>query len=174
MILRAGSSPGDRANVVHAKGPGVFHRPNPCIPKDGREGSLANPAVGYLPMVSFLRGGAIPKEAPFDQVRPPIRVPSGEGKRRKADRPSETDPCRKRPRTFRHGPVDPRSHPITRGKFPREILSGSWVEPWRMVSFQDTFPEGRVSIRDTGLQGSDPHGGTCLPFCRGMGGTFTP
>lgn len=35
-------------------------------------------------------------------------------------------------------------------------------------------PEGPKAVSDTGLQGSCPHGGTCLPFCRGIWVILTP
>lgn len=59
-------------------------------------------------------------------------------------------------------------------EFPEGISFGFLVGALENGFPLDTFPEGSVSMGDTGLHGSVPHGGTCLPFCRGMGGTFTP
>jgi len=47
---------------------------------------------------------------------------------------------------FRDGKEDPRSHPFALMIFPKEFLQGSWVEPWRSISFQDPFPEGLGSF----------------------------
>ena len=114
-----------------------------------------------------------PWKGPFDKVHLPIRVPSGEGKRRKADRPQEPVHVDERPGTFDMdgGSQVPSNHPgsspegdrpgFLGGALEFGILSGSFPR-------RDRFHEG------SGLRGSGPHDGACLPFCRGIGGTFTP
>jgi hypothetical protein len=44
---------------------------------------------------------------------------------------------------------------------------GGALEVWFPIGFLS--PKGRDPSRLPGLQGSGPHGGTCLPFCRGNG-----
>ena len=88
--------------------------------------------------------------SPFDMDDPPIRVPSGEGKRRQVDRPMEPDPYSRTSGDV--SPMDgwiPGSIHLPRGYSRRNT---AWVPGWSLgglVSDQVPFPEGLGSFMVT-------------------------
>jgi hypothetical protein len=94
-VPQAGCSHGDRGNVVLR----LFPRRSFLLVPLHPGGCAGGERPGFLddgfPWFSFLRGGKVSMEGPFDPDDPPIRVPSGEGKRRQVDRPEEPVPYSK-------------------------------------------------------------------------------
>jgi hypothetical protein len=91
----AGCSHGDRGNIRHVVIPKEILQLVPLHPEGCSGGERPGFLVVGFPILSCLRGGLMRLEGPFDEDDPPIRVPSGEGKRRQVDRLQEPVPYSK-------------------------------------------------------------------------------
>jgi hypothetical protein len=172
MVLKAGSPPGDRVDVV-MRLPGSIPGPDPCIPKDAGIVSRTDPVDG-----------------PFSVLDPPERTD-----------PFERDPSIRsiflfeslpgkgnegRPTDLLEPVFEGTSGDVSSGTGGSQVPSnrpGLSPEGDKAGFLGGALETGGPSDcqtrrtgfhRDTGLRGSDPHDGACLPFCRGIGGTFTP